>query len=224
MAYLHCDFIVPRWRDWGLRLVWVALVLGWMTGCASNIEQVETGSVLFQDDFSSNISGWDRRRAESGITDYEHTGYRIWVASPQTELWATPGLNFRDVRVDVDALKLAGPNDNDLGIVCRYQDRANFYFMVITSDGYYGIIKMRESQPALLGGEMKLSEAIHQGEALNHIRAECIGPNLSLWVNDQHLDTQEDREYTTGDVGLIAGAFGEPGVDILFDNFTVLKP
>ena len=30
--------------------------------------------------------------------------------------------------------------------------------------------------------------------------------------------------FASGDVGLMAGTFGEPGADILFDNFYVYRP
>ncbi len=31
-------------------------------------------------------------------------------------------------------------------------------------------------------------------------------------------------EFPSGDVGLIAGSYGQPGTEILFDNFSVLQP
>jgi hypothetical protein len=34
----------------------------------------------------------------------------------------------------------------------------------------------------------------------------------------------EDADLDFGDVGLVVGNFSEPGVDILFDDFIVVKP
>jgi hypothetical protein len=34
----------------------------------------------------------------------------------------------------------------------------------------------------------------------------------------------EDDTYASGDVGLIAGTFDEPGTDIRFDDFVVYRP
>jgi hypothetical protein len=68
------------------------------------------------------------------------------------------------------------------------------------------------------------SSEILQGLATNHIRFDCVGSTLTLYVNGYQLDQQTDAEYTTGNVGLIAGTFSTVGADILFDNFSVFKP
>lgn len=182
--------------------------------------------VLFQDDFSSTNSGWDRVDNEEGMTDYQDDGYRIYVPTDDTELWANPGLDFGDVQIEVDALRQAGPEDNDFGVICRYQDVDNFYYMLITSDGYYGIFKVKDGDANLLGGSdsMGTSSKIKSGSETNHIRADCVGDTLTLYVNGQELDSQQDSDFATGDVGLIAGTYTEAGTDIWFDNFTVLEP
>jgi hypothetical protein len=129
------------------------------------------------------------------------------------------------VIIEVDATKVAGPDDNDFGVICRYQDENNFYFFEISSDGYYSVGKYKENQLELIGmQQMQTSDAIRQGQATNRIRASCIGSLLSLSVNGHKLIEVEDIEFSTGDVGLIAGTFETPGTDILFDNFTVIKP
>jgi len=71
---------------------------------------------------------------------------------------------------------------------------------------------------------MGTSDYIKSGETTNHLRVECVGPTLTLYVNGQKLDSQQDSEYTSGDVGLIAGTYENAGTDIWFDNFTVTKP
>jgi hypothetical protein len=184
----------------------------------------QASDVLFADDFSNTGSGWDSLRNDDGITDYENGGYRIQVATPDTELWANPGKNFTDVRVEVDATRQAGPEDNDFGVICRYQDVNNFYYFIVTSDGYYGIIKVQDGEMALLadGDEFGSTDAVSGG--VNRIRADCVGSTLTLYLNGQQLDSRQDADFTSGDVGLIAGSYSEAGTDILFDNFTVAKP
>jgi hypothetical protein len=187
---------------------------------------VPSGEVLFQDDFSKTTSGWDAVRTPGeGIADYENGAYRIQVLLPQTGVWANPGISLADVHIEVDAAKIGGPDDNDFGVICRFKDDQNFYFFVITSDGYYGIGKLKDGVQSLIGREEFLpSPYINQGQASNHIRADCHGATLALYANGQKLDEQQDADFSQGDVGLLAGTFDEPGTDILFDNFTVLKP
>jgi hypothetical protein len=68
------------------------------------------------------------------------------------------------------------------------------------------------------------TDAIHQGSALNHIRADCIGDTLTLYANGVKLAEVKDTRFPKGDVGLIAGTYDAPGTDIRFDDFTVYQP
>ena len=71
---------------------------------------------------------------------------------------------------------------------------------------------------------MAYSGAIIKGVAINHLRADCLGNTLSFYVNDIQIALTDDADFTEGDVGLLAGTFGEGGLDLLFDNFVVLQP
>ena len=46
------------------------------------------------------------------------------------------------------------------------------------------------------------SDKINQGAATNHIRFDCVGSTLTLYVNGFQVDQQTDTDYTTGNVGL----------------------
>jgi hypothetical protein len=188
-------------------------------------EIVPSGGLLFKDDFSDPSSGWMQGEDEFGKTEYVDGSFRILVNSDVTGKVSIPRLFFTDVVIEVDATKIAGPDDNDYGVICRYQDENNFYFFEISSDGYYSIGKYKENQLQLIGMEkMQTSNVIRQGQATNRVRATCIDSLLSLSVNGHTLIEVEDADFTGGDVGLIAGTFETPGTDILFDNFKVLKP
>ena len=140
-------------------------------------------------------------------------------------MWANPGLSFNDSYVEVMATKVGGDNNNDFGLICRYQDENNFYFFIISSDGYYGIGKVVNGEQLLIGNDsMPPSEVIRQGDESNHLRAGCVGSQLSLAVNGQMLAEYEDTDFVSGDIGLLAGSFENPGTDIHFDNLVVTKP
>jgi hypothetical protein len=181
---------------------------------------------LLYDDFSDPNSGWDRVDTGDYYTDYYSDSYRIVVYSDMSDSWANPDHNiFNDVSIEVEATKNGGPDDNDYGVICRYQNMNQFYYGVISSDGYYGITKVTSDSSTRLGGEdMGYSNYINQGAATNYIRFDCKGDVLSLYVNGQLVDEQTDSEYTSGNVGLIAGTYDTAGTDILFDNYSVLQP
>lgn len=194
-------------------------------GSTTADQPAQPSNLLFQDDFSDSSSGWDQVTTETGITDYTNDAYRIYVNETGTDVWANPGLEFTDVTVEVEARKMDGPDDNDFGVICRSVDISNFYFFVISSDGYYGIGKISDAGQELIGMDaMQPSESILQGETTNTIRADCIGNSLSLYVNGDKLAEVQDSQFSNGDVGLIAGSFDTPGTDILFDNFSVTRP
>jgi hypothetical protein len=197
------------------------------SGCQTSVvNSVASGTVLFQDDFSNTSSGWMHGEDNNGnIADYYKGGFRIFVNTDIESYISIPHLQFTNTRIEVDASKIAGPDDNDFGIICRFQDENNFYFFEISSDGYYGIGKYINNQLTLLNNtKMQASEIIHQGNASNHLRADCDQSNLVFYVNGQKLAQISDNDFKSGDVGLIAGTFKTSGTDILFDNFTVMKP
>jgi hypothetical protein len=185
----------------------------------------DPGSVLFQDDFSRPSSGWDRYQEQAYLSDYVGGAYRIQISQPERDAWATPALEFGDVRIEVDAAKSGGPDNNLFGVLCRYQDAHNFYFFVVSSDGYAGIGMRQNGEAILLSSDSMLPrDSVLQGQASNHLRADCVGDLLSLYVNGIPAAEARGGEWATGGVGLIAGSYTEPGVVIDFDNFSVLQP
>jgi hypothetical protein len=185
------------------------------------------GDVYFQDDFSNTGSGWDRMQGADGVTDYADGTYRIFSATSDYYMWATPGRQFPgDVRIEADVTKKSGPNADVFGVLCRYKDEKNFYILMISGDSQAGIAKRSAAADlVMLSGEtLKTNSAIHSGLAANHLRADCSGTSLSLYVNDVLVSTASDAEFSAGDAGLWLGAYDQPGTDLFFDNFIVRKP
>jgi hypothetical protein len=184
------------------------------------------GDILFSDDFSTKDNKWDQVNDTSRTTDYYNNAYQIVVNNTQSDAWANPkGQDFTDAEIEVDATKNGGPDDNDFGIICRYLDKDRFYYAVISSDGFYGILKMTSTGGMPIGNDKMLeSDKIIQGLNTNHVRFDCVGSTLTLYVNGNQIDQQTDADYTSGNIGLIAGTFTTAGTDILFDNFIVYKP
>jgi hypothetical protein len=203
-----------------------SLVL-FITACTSapvpTVPLAKPGDILFQDEFENNSTGWDRVLNENGIMDYDQGGYRILVQQPTMNFWSTPEKNFRDVRVEADVIRLNGPDENRAGLICRYQD-GDYYFFIISNDGFYAIGKFIGGITILLGqNEMQSSEFILTN-SINHLRADCIGNTLTLFVNFNQIASAQDTDFPSGDVGLLAGSFSESGVDVSFDHFVVMQP
>ncbi len=201
-----------------------ALVVGCTMPIASSFVKPKPGTVLFKDDFSSPLSGWDHTQYEQGISDYYGGAYRILVNALDLNIWSTPHKDFANVRIEADAGKLGGPDENRIGVICR-SDGRNYYFFMISSDGYYGLGLFKDGQAKLLGQtEMQRSDAIRTGMAVNHLRLDCNGQNLAAYVNERLLVKANDPALQHGDVGVLAGTFKKPGTDVVFDNFIVFAP
>lgn len=203
------------------------LALFFHSACASvpvpPVSTANPGDVLYEEQFEDNTTGWARIANDHGIMDYDGGGYRILVREPGLNVWSTSEQNFGNVRVEADVIRLNGPDENRMGLLCRYRD-GDYYFFMITNDGYYGIGKFIGGMTLLLGqSEMQTSDAIQTG-TMNHLRADCIGDKLTFYINFTEVASATDSDFPSGDVGVLAGAFSEAGVDVLFDNFVVLQP
>lgn len=214
------------------RILFFIIGLFLLTGCslvstiwAQEIYDVPSGSILLKEDFSSENHGWKNWNENGSHVTYQAGAFRFYVNQSNFDYWSTPGYTFKDMRVEVEATKISGPDNNAFGVICRFVDSENFYAFLISSDGYAGILKVLDGEYTLLNANsLEFFAEINQGEALNKIVADCSGTNLSLIVNDAVLFEVEDTAFEKGDVGLMASSYDQPGVDILFDNLMVLQP
>lgn len=201
------------------------LMIIFAASCAWLSPSVQPGDVLFQDDFAINTSGWDRYGDSSYEANYEQGTYRILVNDPDTMVWSLPDLSFTDVILRVQAWHSSGPEDNLFGLLCRYQDAGNFIFFMLSSDGFVGIGQYVDGRRTLLTDDSLLPfEGIRSGDNLNLIEARCVGEELTLSINNTQAAQARVETITAGDIGLLAGSYTEGGVEIRFDNFSMLQP
>lgn len=200
----------------------IAAALG---SCAWLKPQVQSGEVLFQDDFAINTSGWDRYQDSAYEADYDQGSYRIKVNTADTMVWSLPDLSYSDVILRVQSWRSAGPEDNLFGLICRYENADNFIFFALSSDGFVGIGQYMSGDRNLLTDESLLPfEAVRRGDNINLVEAGCVGEQLTLSVNGERAAQARVDWVASGDVGLLAGTYSEPGVEIRFDNFSMLQP
>jgi hypothetical protein len=212
-------------------LVWSIPTVIFLFACALTPPPptaIPSGGVIFKDDFANEDGGWDKVTDEYGTTAYADGKYLISVTDTMSYLIADPETkgDFSDVVIDVDALA-SGETVHDMGILCRIQDTDNFYYFIISSDGFYAVGKFKDGEDTLIGSEEMTADengVINTGSADNHLRADCIGNTLTLYANGEKLFETTDTDFTGGGVGLIAGAYEEAPVSVFFDNFVVTKP
>ncbi len=200
----------------GKRLLVVALAV-FLVACGGE-------QLLWSDDFSDPASGWQAESdASAEVRCYEGV-MSLLVKVPNRLAWASAGREFSDFRLAVEATQVAGPDDNEYGVLVRMRDADHFYRFSISGDGYYLVSKYDGGAWEVLNGDWTSSAAIHLGAVTNLLEIVCRGATMTFLVNGVTLTQVEDSSYSRGDVGLYAGSFFEPGVEIHFDNLTVAKP
>lgn len=211
----------------------ILLVLSFSLNACSVVESLlpstptpASGTLLFEDDFSVTPNGWGTMDNSGGEIGFDYQGLTINVDIPNTMVTTINGGKYTDTRIEADAVLLEGPSNDNFGVICRFNDNENYYAFVISHDGYFGVFKKLDGKINLgtIDSNLEYSDAIRKGGVVNHITATCQGEILSLTVNDTLLTQIQDTSFTEGRVGLIASAYSDPGVTVLFDNLKIFQP
>jgi hypothetical protein len=200
--------------------VMLLVLLAEAVACGSTASR----STEWADDFSDPASGWVVESDASAKVGYEDGSLRVDISAPSRLAWASAGRSVADFRLVVEASQVSGPDDNEYGVLARMQDADHFYRFSISGDGYFLVSRHDGDEWERLSGDWAPSEAVKQGVATNVIEVVCSSSDLSFAVNGTRLATVHDSTYQRGDIGLYAGSFFEPGVEIHFDNLQVTAP
>lgn len=197
-------------------------------------------TILFSDDFSNPNSGWRVGEWDEGRAAYQDGGYRFEVG-PDTNMSSliAPSLPS-DISLEVDVSVTSPSNSKSagyFGVICRFQDnngnrsgheftlggdRGGFFPPALTSIG------------TLVGPHGINSEAGEYEDVFlfpsdwgntYHVRADCIGDQLSLYVNGRLIQRARTSTRSKGtDIGLFAGRETMTRMQYVFDNLVVYQP
>jgi hypothetical protein len=183
------------------------------------------GELLLEDDFSDSSSGWEVGEYEGGTVGYISNIYQVESFGDGNVMWGVAGKVFDDVVIEVNATQFSAPDNdnNDYGVACRIQDEGAGYYLLISGDGYYSILKAvgDERDPLVDWTE---SDVIIRGNASNDIKGTCDGSSLTLEVNGQQLASATDSEFLSGDVALTATSYEDASTQVYFDDVRVSRP
>ena len=120
-------------------------------------------------------------------------------------------------------------NTNGVSLVCRYSD-VGWYEFLISNNGTYSVYAVDRAGIVNSGYnqiDLSTSRLISSGPgAVNKYAITCKGQELSLFINDQLVDTITDVkfQFQDGKVGLGVSSPEKLPVKIEFDSFTVSAP
>ncbi|MBN1431134.1 MAG: immune inhibitor A [Anaerolineae bacterium] len=180
--------------------------------------------VLFQDDFENPCSSFYAFILPEYAQGYQDGKYEIEINQENTMLWGNAGQELSDVVIEVDTVQVKSTKDSTTGLICRFQDSANYYDLSISNNGSFAIGAFTDGRYIYLL-EWTESDAINVGDgAVNHLSAICNGKEISLSVNGVFLGSVKDSKWRRGDIGFSAGTFEEKGMKVSFDNLVVTRP
>lgn len=185
----------------------------------------ESGQVLFEDDFTDHASGWEVVNNAYELKGYSSGGYMISVNQSESRAISTTNLNYSNALINVETQKITGARDTQFGLVCRFQDKFNFYAFVISADGYAGIMRVVEGVKELIGSNQFFRvEGILMDDGINQISASCVGDSFQLDVNGENIVSAQDSTISNGDAGLFVETFETAEAAVVFNDFVIIKP
>jgi hypothetical protein len=152
--------------------------------------------------------------------------YELFVKSNQGVYMATAGQRFGDGVYEVDATQVAGPLNNGYGLLFRVDETDDsFYAFEVSGDGYVWIgycTELCEAEAvALVGRDWFRSPAVKTGlQETNNLKVIVNGIRMTFFVNGLEVGRAVDDGREQGDVALAVEALGQPGVRVVFDNFS----
>jgi hypothetical protein len=191
-----------------------------------------SGDVILSESFSSDNGIFVKSDTDAGSVSYKNLGLSLYVSKANSMIYGSPSALTvmiyslpNDMRIEVDATLMSGSDNNIFGILCR-RNANGFYFLGISSKGSATIQKYSIGQwiPLLRGAEAITLDNINKGISTNHIRADCVGEELTLYVNSKQVVSIRDGSYPGGYFGLYVGSYESIGTEILFDNFYIYVP
>ena len=189
----------------------------------SSVPPLPEFDLLLDDDFSGG-QGWAEDDSDNFGFGYEDEGYSIYVNLVGAAIWSIRGpQGLTDMRVVTEASRLDGPSDGYYGVICRHQDEDNYYAMVISSGGQYGIARMADGKFTFLVEATDDRNVINRN-GNNQIIGECVDERLSLYVNNQEMFSIADNTHPSGSAGIVAGTRLSSGFSALFEYFAILTP
>jgi hypothetical protein len=165
--------------------------------------------------------GWNLSSDPVADVSVMQGALNVHVMAPGQIAWAASEAEWQDCQVSVEATQVAGPADNEYGVLIRMAQDGSFTAFSISGDGYSRVALYQDGSWSVIGPDWAPTPAINEGAATNQLEIVADGTQLAFRVNGELVRQVEAGEARAGAIGLYAGAFSEGGVVVAFDNLVV---
>jgi hypothetical protein len=220
-----------------------ALIISALIGRSGGVASAQSGPIVNDPLTDPTLStSWFQAQRPDGIsTFYSDDGFHIALSSNYAggyTLESTPNLvdalNARGAdsnqSIEVDATRVGTGSDSpyEFGIACRDSlENGGGYVLWVGSDstgGSAGIFKVVSDASGYKGVVEVVPPTDVPADTGYHLRADCNGSRLTLFVNGAKVAEGQDGDYKSGRVGLFAYSPDATGVDVAFTNLTISRP
>ncbi|NDJ76152.1 MAG: hypothetical protein GYB65_07825 [Chloroflexi bacterium] len=136
--------------------------------------------------------------------------------TPGARTWSPLDRQFADMDLQVRMWPAAGPPDSHYGVLFRFQDAANYFALIVRSDGQYAVEKVQNGERQVISA-WHASEAIAGIEAANELRVVAVGDSFRFFANGEPLPLCLASERLPGMWSADGTCLSGPTTDILVD-------
>ena len=186
---------------------------------------------FFTEEFDSDFveSDWDTFSLGSGEDDnlvIEQQDDHLLFDLGDEDLYVyyvyTP-YTYENVSVKLNA-ENRGRNNNNVSLVCRMNDDATeWYEFSVESGGVWYLYAVTDSYNILDNGG---TNALRQGREVNEYRLDCVGDEITMYVNDEKIKTVQDTRYLfdEGMVGFNISSLNVLPITVEVNWFEIAQP
>jgi hypothetical protein len=190
----------------------------------------ELSGYYFSDDFSNNQYGWEEIRDEVGSQGLEDGHYGLHLLMPNFIMWVFPPITFNPRSVGFDAAIQPGSDQGAYGVLCYYQDDANYYSISIDPLNHrYSIGQtVNDEYTSLLDEAWK--PALNMNQLIydvNSIQVVCDPDMITLFINNEFENQVTVTLQPDSRTAIYAETWEDTpasGFKVLFDNLYAYIP
>jgi len=178
---------------------------------------------IIREDFSDPNAPWLKREGKNWATGIARQAYFMEVSVPNVEITSSRTWPIlADVRIEADVYRHTG--QGYFGFSCRETKAEAYYTVFVMYDGRYGFGAHRNNRVEFI--KTGFSDLIPtKVKEPFHLRADCRGDALTLYVNGEPIDRVTVEGLGYGYAGMMVGTTTEEdNIIVFFDNLEIWGP
>ena len=185
---------------------------------------------FFTEEFDGDLSNWDYfyfGDDEDGFEITPENGHLTFDIKDQYYYVYTyyTAQTYDDVRIEVQTTN-RGFNNNNVSLICRYEDGRGWYEYNIANNGLYWLYAYDEKGDGYSELATGGSTDIKMGKETNEYAMVCSGSKLKLYINGVETKVYKDTQFgfSEGMIGVSVSSFDVVPINVEFEWIKIMEP